>query len=273
VSDPTFSDVFPRPFEAQSSSFAEILRRTAPGVAPGWLTGRPMPEGLHEKLVEGTTILAVAYSTGVIIAGDRRATAGNLIARHDMRKIFPADHFSAVGIAGAAGPAMELARVFSTELEHYEKVEGEPLSLEGKSNKLASMVRANLGMAMQGIIVVPLLAGVEPRTGTPGIFEYDPIGGRYESTQYATSGSGSLIARQTLKFGYRTDASESDAVELCIAALFDAADQDSATGGPDLVRGVLPIAAVIDAEGYREVDEAEIRAHVDTVIAARTGQN
>ena len=168
MSDPTFRDLFPRPFEAQSSSFADVLARTAPDAAPAWLTGNALPATVHDQLVEGTTVLAITYATGVIIAGDRRATAGNMIARHDMRKIFPADHFSAVGIAGAAGPAMELARVFSTELEHYEKVEGEPLSLEGKSNKLASMVRANLGLAMQGIIVVPLLAGVDTRTGTPG---------------------------------------------------------------------------------------------------------
>lgn len=272
MTEPTFHDVFPRPFEAQPSSFAEVLRRSAPDAVPDWLAGKGMPDGLHDKMVEGTTVLAIAYATGVVIAGDRRATAGNLIARHDMRKIFPADHYSAVGIAGAAGPAMELARVFSTELEHYEKVEGEPLSLEGKSNKLASMVRANLGLAMQGIIVVPLLAGVDPRSGIPGIFEYDPVGGRYESTEYATSGSGSLIARQTLKFGYRDDATQDGAVELAIAALFDAADQDSATGGPDLIRGVMPIAAVIDADGYREIDEDGVRAHVQTVIAARTGQ-
>jgi proteasome beta subunit len=192
-------EVFPRPFDVHGASFADLLRRTVPDAVPDWLRGGPVPAALHDQIVEGTTVLALSFVGGVVVAGDRRATAGNLISQTDMRKVFPADHHSAVAISGAAGPAMELARILATELEHYEKVEGEALSLEGKSNKLAGMVRANLPLAMQGLVVVPLFAGVEPRTGTPGIFEYDPVGGRYLARRYAASGSGSLVARQTLK--------------------------------------------------------------------------
>ncbi len=262
-------DVYPRPFEAQSSSFADVLRRSVPDAVPEWLAGRTSEAPFHDQVVEGTTVLAVLYDGGVIIAGDRRATAGNLISKTDMRKVFPADHHSAVAISGAAGPAMELARVFSTELEHYEKVEGEALSLEGKSNKLASMVRANLPLALQGMVVVPLFAGVDPRTHDPGIYEYDPVGGRYTAKRHAASGSGSLVARQTLLHGFRRDADESSTVRLAVEALFDAAEQDSATGGPDLIRRIYPIVAVIDTDGYRELDDEVVLDHVETIVADR----
>lgn len=262
-------DVFPRPFEAQSASFTDVLRRTVPEALPEWFGASQLPQGLHDQVVEGTTVLAVLFDGGVIVAGDRRATAGNLISKTDMRKVFPADHHSAVAISGAAGPAMELARVFATELEHYEKVEGDALSLEGKSNKLAGMVRANLPLAMQGMVVVPLFAGVDARTGQAGIFEYDPIGGRYTAQRHAASGSGSLVARQTLLHGFRPDTPEDATVRLAVAALFDAAEQDSATGGPDLVRRIYPIVAVIDPDGYRELDEATVLMHVESVVAER----
>ena len=182
----------PGAFDAHGTSFFEVLRRTAPDEVPALLRGGDLPHELREQLVDGTTVLALRYDGGVVVAGDRRATAGHIISKKDMRKVFPADTWSAIAISGAAGPAMEMARVFATELEHYEKVEGEPLSLEGKSNKLAHMLRANLGLAMQGIVVVPLFAGVEPRTGEGLIFEYDPIGGRYRATDYASTGSGSM---------------------------------------------------------------------------------
>jgi proteasome beta subunit len=273
VSELDLGDVFPRAFDPQGSSFARVLRTSVPEAAPDWLGGGALPAGLHEQIVDGTTVLAVVYADGVVIAGDRRATAGNLISKTDMRKVFPADHHSAIAIAGAAGPAMEMARILSTELEHYEKVEGEALSLEGKSNKLAMMVRANLPLAMQGLVVVPLFAGIDPRVGTPGIFEYDPVGGRYTARKYAATGSGGLIASQTLKHGFRRDTNEGDAIALAVSALFDAAEEDSATGGPDLVRRIYPIVAVIDADGYRELDEAAVRERVDAVVADRSGRD
>lgn len=258
----------PRPFEAGSSSFFETLRRQAPDAVPQLLTGA-MPEHLRHLLVEGTTVLAVIASGGVVVAGDRRATAGNQISRGDMRKVFPADDYSAIAISGAAGPAMELAKVFSTELEHYEKVEGEPLSLDGKSTKLAAMVRAHLPMAMQGLVVVPLFAGVDQRSGAPCIFEYDPAGGRYLATHQAATGSGSLAARATLKRLADPAAGIDTAVRTAIEALYDAAEEDSATGGPDLIRGIYPIVAVIDDSGYRELDEAAVAATIDAVIEGR----
>ncbi|GGI04679.1 proteasome subunit beta [Egicoccus halophilus] len=259
----------PSPFDARSSSFFETLRRQAPDAVPPVFAGGPMAEELRGRLVDGTTVLAVRAADGVVIAGDRRATAGNLISRGDMRKIFPADDWSAVGISGTAGPAMELARIFATELEHYEKVEGDPLSLEGKSNKLAGLVRAHLPMAMQGLIVVPLFAGVDPRTGEGRIYEYDPVGGRYRATSHAATGSGSLAARATLKRLVTAGSDLRTAASVAVEALFDAAEEDSATGGPDLIRSIYPIVASIDAEGYRELTDEQVAAHVEDTVERR----
>jgi proteasome beta subunit len=260
----------PTPFDARGSSFVETLRRYAPDAVPGVLGGGgTMPPELGDRLAHGTTVLAVVARDGVVMAGDRRATAGNWISRADMRKVFPADEWSAVAISGTAGPAMELARVFATELEHYEKVEGEPLSLEGKSNKLAGLVRGNLPLAMQGLVVVPLFAGLEPRTGEGRIFEYDPVGGRYRATDHAATGSGSLAARSVLKRLVDRDADLAHATQVAVEALFDAAEEDSATGGPDLIRRIYPIVAVIDADGYRELDDDAVAALVEDVVAAR----
>jgi proteasome beta subunit len=259
----------PQPFDAQASSFVEVLRQQAPEAVPPVLAGGPMPASLAQHIVEGTTVLAVVAAGGVVVAGDRRATAGNLISRGDMRKVFPADETSAIAISGVAGPAMELAKIFATELEHYEKVEGEPLSLEGKSTKLSGLVRAHLPLAMQGLVVVPLFAGIDPRTGVARIFEYDPTGGRYVATDHAASGSGSLAARATLKRLVDPTASPEEAVATAVEALFDAAEEDSATGGPDLIRRIYPIVALIDADGYRELSDEEVAEHVGHIVEAR----
>ena len=250
-------------FDLTGSSFSALARRVAPDVWEA-MTGTPPVD--H---VEGTTIVALVYEGGVVIAGDRRATSGNVISKRDMRKVFEADGWSALGISGAAGPAVDMARIFATELEHYEKVEGAPLSLEGKANKLAQMVRANLPMAMQGLVVVPLFAGYDPRVGVPRIYEFDAAGGRYEEKRFATSGSGGRDARGSLKARYRAGFTRDQAVDAAIEALWDAADEDSATGGPDLVRGIYPLVALIDADGYRELHEESIASRVQDVIAAR----
>ncbi len=259
----------PMPFDPRGSSFFETLRRDAPGALPAALAGGPLPAELKDRLTEGTTVLACVARNGVVVAGDRRATAGHLISRGDMRKVFPADDWSAIAISGTAGPAMELARVFATELEHYEKVEGEPLSLEGKANKLAGLVRANFPMALQGLIVVPLFAGVDPKSGEPRIFEYDPVGGRYRATDHAAIGSGALAARATLKRLVDPEAEVESAARSALEALFDAAEEDSATGGPDLIRHIYPIVAVVDGDGYRELDADVVAEHVDGVIGER----
>ena len=254
-------DLMPRPFGRDEASFAALLDEPRSG---GDLDGE-----LRDRLVDGTTVLALLHDGGVVVAGDRRATAGNMISRTDMRKVFPADHHSAIAIAGAAGPAMEMARLFATELEHYEKVEGAVLSLEGKSNRLAGMVRAHLPMAMQGLVVVPLFAGVDTETGHAGIYEYDPIGGRYLARRFAASGSGALVARQTLRYRFDPHADQATAARAVVEALFDAAEQDSATGGPDLVRRIYPIVAAIDADGYAELSEERVVALVDEIVAER----
>jgi proteasome beta subunit len=255
------------PFDLSGSSFSALLRRDAPDAYAAFVA--ELREGHMVDHVEGTTVLALTYDGGVVMAGDRRATSGNVISKRDMRKVFEADAWSAVAISGAAGPAMELAKVFATELEHYEKVEGSPLSLEGKANKLAQMVRANLPMAMQGLVVVPLFAGYDPRSELSRIYEFDAAGGRYEERRFATTGSGGRDARGSLKARYRADLARDDAVSIAIEALWDAADEDAATGGPDIVRGIYPLVAVIDADGYRELDDDDVAGRVEVTIAAR----
>lgn len=268
TSDPLMAGL-PRPFDPQSSSFFAALRSQAPEAVPDWMSGGPLPPELRSQLVEGTTVLALIGDGGVVVAGDRRATSGNLISRSDMRKVFPADDTSAIAVSGAAGPAMELARIFSTELEHYEKVEGEPLSLEGRANKLAGLVRAHLPLAMQGLVVVPLFAGLDRDRGDARIFEYDPVGGRYRATDQAATGSGSMAARATLKRLADPTADLDTTARNAVQALLDAAEEDSATGGPDLIRRIYPIVAVIDAEGYRELEDPAVGEHVESIIAER----
>ncbi|MEE8603658.1 proteasome subunit beta [Euzebya tangerina] len=250
------------PFDYSGSSFSDLIRRISPLDWPGEPAG-------HLPHVEGTTIVAAVYEGGVVIAGDRRATAGNLISKRDMRKIFQTDRVSAVGISGSAGPAIELAKVFATELEHYEKVEGSELSLEGKANKLASMVRGNLPMAMQGLVIVPLFAGYDRRSEVGRIFDFDVAGGRYEERRFSATGSGGLHARASLKARWERGMGADEAVDLTISALWDAADEDSATGGPDTVRGLYPIVAQIDADGYAEREEDEVAERARQVADAR----
>jgi proteasome beta subunit len=226
-----------------------------------------LPPGTRVDAPHGTTVVAIRYADGVVMAGDRRATSGNLISHRTMEKVFPADRHSGVAIAGAAGPALEMVKLFQLQLEHYEKVENAALSLEGKANQLGQMVRNHLPAAMQGLAVVPLFAGYDTRRGLGRLFEYDVTGGRYEEQDFAATGSGSLHAGTVIKLGYRRELDRSDATDLAIQALFQAADEDSATGGPDPVRGIYPVIATITDEGFSRLSDDEVaerfRALVD----------
>jgi len=217
-----------------------------------------------------TTIVAIRYADGVVMAGDRRATEGYSIAHRAIEKVFPADRHSGVSMAGAAGPAMEMVRLFQTELEHYEKVEGLALSLEGKANKLAQMIRGNLGAAMQGFVVIPIFAGYDLHRGTGRIFKYDVTGGRYEEADYHATGSGGRDARTAIKLGYRHDMDRASVIELAVGGLYEAADEDSATGGPDVVRGIYPTVATIGVNGFERVDDGEVAERFGALIARRT---
>ncbi len=264
MADPRLPAAF---LQSGSSSFSDFLSEQAPDLLPG---RRAVPQGNAADLApHGTTIVAATFPGGLVMAGDRRATMGNIIAQRDIEKVFPADEYSAVGIAGSAGLAVELVRLFQTELEHYEKIEGSVLSLDGKANRLSALIRGNLGMAMQGLAVVPLFAGYDLDTGQGRIFSYDVTGGRYEETAFYSVGSGSLFAKGSLKKLYRDDLSESDAVTVVIQALYDAADDDSATGGPDLTRRIFPVVRVITAEGGRRWADGEVADVADRMIAAR----
>ncbi|MGW5850726.1 proteasome subunit beta [Streptomyces sp. NPDC055254] len=236
-----------------SSSFMDFLGAHSPEMLPG---NRRLPEGVVEA-PHGTTIVAATFPGGVVLAGDRRATMGNMIAQRDIEKVFPADEYSAVGIAGTAGLAVEMVKLFQLELEHFEKVEGATLSLEGKANRLSTMIRSNLGMAMQGLAVVPLFAGYDEAKEKGRIFSYDVTGGRSEEHGYAATGSGSIFARGSMKKLFRPDLTEEQATTLVVQALYDAADDDSATGGPDLYRHIYPIVTVITDEGFRRLTDDE----------------
>ncbi|MEU9115033.1 proteasome subunit beta [Streptomyces sp. NPDC048483] len=239
-----------------SSSFMDFLGAHSPDLLPG---NRPLPpvQGAIEA-PHGTTIVAASFPGGVVLAGDRRATMGNVIAQRDIEKVFPADEYSAVGIAGTAGLAVEMVKLFQLELEHFEKVEGAQLSLEGKANRLSTMIRGNLGMAMQGLAIVPLFAGWDVDRQKGRIFSYDVTGGRSEEHGFASTGSGSVFARGALKKLYRDDLTENQAATAVVQALYDAADDDSATGGPDLARRIYPIVTVITEDGFRKLTEAEV---------------
>ena len=237
-------------------SFLGVLART--GAEPRWAD--PAPQATPLTHAHGTTVVAIRFADGVVMAGDRRATSGNLIAHRNMEKVFAADRHSGVAIAGAAGPAVEMVKLFQLQLEHYEKVEGAQLSLEGKANQLGQMVRSHLPAAMQGFVVVPLFAGFDVRRGTGRLFEYDVTGGRYEESDFAATGSGSLHAGTVIKLGYRPGMDRDAAVDLAINSLFQAADEDSATGGPDLVRGIYPVVATITAAGFERLPDDEVAA-------------
>jgi proteasome beta subunit len=255
-----------------TSSFADFLAASAPGLLPGGTAGS-VAAGAGgagaPDLPHGTTIVAVDFDGGVIMAGDRRSTAGNMIAKRDIEKVLRGDDFSCVGIAGVAGIGLELVRLFQLELEHYEKLEGRTLSLEGKANRLAAFVRGNLGGAMQGLVVVPLFAGFDKDTGKGRIFSYDVAGGRYEERKYHSIGSGSVFARGSLKKLYTDDMVVSDAITACMQALYDAADDDSATGGPDLARHIYPVVAVVSEDGFRRLPDDEAGEYAQAVVGER----
>jgi proteasome beta subunit len=266
---------------ARIPSFTDFLASYAPDLLPGVrglnsLPPGPLPGGgpdggneLIKNLPQATTIVAAAAEHGVVIAGDRRSTAGNMIAKRDVEKVFRSDEFSAMGIAGVASVGLEFVRLFQVELEHYEKMEGRSLSLEGKANRLATMIRGNLGGAMQGLAVVPLFAGYEEESGTGRIFSYDVAGGPYEEHRFHSIGSGSVFAKSALKKLYSDGMAVSDAVLACVQALYDAADDDSATGGPDLPRRIFPVIAAINGDGFRRLPDAESAEYAQAVVESR----
>ncbi|WP_345428251.1 proteasome subunit beta [Actinoallomurus vinaceus] len=249
-----------------NTPFSELLAAVAPDALP--------PRRLQESaaglgIPHGTTVLALTFDGGVLMAGDRRATMGNVIAQHDLEKVNFADEYSAVAFAGTVGTAMEMVRLFQFELEHYEKIEGLPLSLDGKARRLAALVQGNLGAAMQGLVVVPLFAGYDLDREVGRIYSFDVTGGPYEMTDFHADGSGSPYARGALKKLYRRGMSQEDAVVAAVQALYDAADDDSATGGPDLTRRIYPSVAVVTDDGYRKLAEDEVRTVAESVVTAR----
>ncbi len=256
---------------AGTSSFSEFLTSAAPELLPG-SGGVSVPSSLARDVPHGTTIVAAAFNGGVVMAGDRRATAGNMIAQRDIEKVYRSDEFSCIGIAGAAGIGIDLVRLFQVELEHYEKLEGRALSLEGKANRLAGMVRANLGAAMQGFVVVPLFAGYDTDEGVGRIFSYDPTGGRYEEQRFHSIGSGAVFARGALKKLYADGMESAEAVTACMQALYDAADDDAATGGPDVARRIWPIVVTVTADGYQRLSDDQAGSYAEAVINERLHQ-
>jgi proteasome beta subunit len=248
------------------SSFYELLQVDFAHMLPdlsAWARSSPHP------LPHGTTVLAFKYQSGVLVAGDRLATAGHSVASRDVVKVFTTDDHSLMAISGAAGPCIEMARILQIELEHYEKIEGEALELEGKANKLSQMIRANLPAAMQGLVVIPLFAGFDRRRKLGRLWKFDVTGGRYEETEFEATGSGGLYARESLKHGWRRDVDQATAVRIAVEALTAAADEDRATGGVDLERKIYPIIKLCSAAGVEDVAEEKIDQIYREVLAGR----
>jgi proteasome beta subunit len=249
-----------------SSSFTDFVSAASPELLPGRLSELA-------AVPHGTTIVAAIYADGVIMAGDRRATAGNLIAQRDIEKVFASDDYSLVGIAGAAGLAIEIVRLYQVELEHYEKIEGTQLTLDGKANRLATMIRGNLGEALQGLAVVPLFAGFDLDAPDPSaagrIFSFDITGGRYPEQYFHSVGSGSLFARGALKKLWRPALDRAGVLRVVVESLYDAADDDSATGGPDITRGIYPVVMLATTAGTERVPDSELDTIVRAILADR----
>jgi proteasome beta subunit len=272
--DPYFDgdqSILRAPMVSSTSSFTEFLASRAPELLPRGRTreDRGAGNGRAVEVEHGTTIVAVTFADGVILAGDRRATLGNMISKRDVRKVFRTDEFSAAGVAGAWSFAVDLVKLFQVELEHYEKIEGRSLSLAGKANRLGTMIRGNLGAAMQGLAVVPLFAGYDEDAGTARIFSYDVAGGPFEEYRFHSIGSGSIFAGASLKKLYADNMPLREAVLACVHALYDAADDDSATGGPDLARRIFPAVATVTADGFAWVPDEECEGYARMVVEER----
>jgi proteasome beta subunit len=251
------------------SSFSELLRVDYSHLVPDFSA---IFDGDRVEIPHGTTVLAFKYDGGVLVAGDRLATAGHSVASRDVQKVFATDEYSLMAISGAAGPSVEMARILSVELEHYEKIEGESLELEGKANKLSQMIRQNLPAAMQGLAVVPLFAGYDRRRMTGRLWKFDITGGRYEETEYEATGSGGLYAQESLKKSWRSDLGRDDAVRAAVRALTDAADEDRATGGIDLQRRIFSIIKLCTKDGIEDAAEARIEEAFRSILAERSNE-
>lgn len=264
--------------DTEGASFFDYLMRHHPDLVPA---NRAWPEsrnfaalGEHREsrlspLPQGTTVLAIKYRGGAVIAGDRRATEGYQIADRRIEKVVKVDDYSAIAIAGAAGPCLEMAKLFQTELEHYEKLEGMQLSCEGKANKLGQMVKANLPMVFQGLVVLPIYVGYDQKRDEGRIFKYDITGARYEESDYHSIGSGGKDARNTMREHFRKNLSDEEALKVALLALYNAAEDDVGTGGPDLVRGIYPTAKLVTGGGIVDVEESRIRDQYAALIASR----
>jgi len=253
----------------QTPSFTDFLATYSPGMMPGASQLSGVNADVIASLPHATTIIAAVTTNGVVLAGDRRATAGNMISKRDVEKVFRSDEYSAIGIAGTASMGLDFMRLFQVELEHYEKMEGRSLSLVGKANRLATMIRGNLMAAMQGLVVIPLFAGYDEDAGVGRIFSYDVAGGPYEEHRFYAIGSGSIFARGSLKKLYADGMPTRDVVLACVQALYDAADDDSATGGPDLTRRIFPVIATVTEDGFRRLSDAESEEYSRQVVEGR----
>lgn len=245
-----------------SSSFYELLNKNQPNNFQSKISS-------SENIIHGTTIVAVAFDGGVVMAGDRRATMGNYVAQNDMEKVFAADDYSAVGIAGSAGIAIELVKVFQVELEHYEKIEGMPLSVEGKANRLSVLLRGNLGLAMEGLAALPLFAAYDKSRDSGRVFSYDITGGRYEEHDYYAVGSGSLFARASLKKMFEVKQDYKFAIKIALEAIYDAAEEDSATAGPDMARNIFPVVVKVDKYGFERIAESDLSNILNDILNGR----
>jgi proteasome beta subunit len=250
----------------QGSSFAELLTSQFPHLLPEF---RGLEGAGQVPTAHGTTVIGLRFGEGVLVAGDRMATMNYMVASRDIQKVYATDEYSLMAIAGAAGPAMEMARLLRVQFEHYEKIEGQPLELEGKANTLSGLIKQNLPAAMQGLVVVPIFAGYDRRRRVGRVWKYEVTGGRYEEQEYDSVGSGSLFARESLKKRWKADASRVEAVTMVVEALTDAADEDRGTGGVDALRGIYPTIKLCTEKGAEDVADGEVASIYEALIERR----
>ena len=248
-----------------TNDLIQILKCRQPNLLQSFSTNAQFIESIQTRggvgqFLEGTTILSLIYADGVVIAGDRQATGGFQVGERRVQKVYEVDTHSAIAIAGVAGPCIDMAKLFQTQVEFYEKIEGSHLSLEGKASYLSNMLKSNLPLALQGLIVIPIFAGYDLKENIGRIFKYDITGGRYEQVDYYAEGSGGKDARSALKKLYRPEMKSSEALHAVLHALWDAADEDVGTAGPDFLRNIYPIVRIIDQSGITEVSPETIKS-------------
>lgn len=254
----------PQHYSTGTGDFIDLLKRSGYNLESSVNQRSPMDPS---SVLQGTTVLAFHYKDGVIIAGDRRATAGNAIMYERCDKVIPIDDYTLMAIAGVPATAFEMARILSHNFEYYRRSQLQSLSTEGKIRALSKLLKENIGAAMQGVgMVSPILGTYDVRENKPAIYFYDMLGAQFDIQTHTATGSGSPMIRGILEhenlWGEKklSEKNHKEASILAFRLLQTAALFDSATGQARPEENIFPIIAVITSKGYRFIPEDEMAA-------------